>query len=991
MTIKVIAIPDLESGEKMKHLIRIISSFCIIILLFTAINSWNPFFGTVASEEVSKQLSTITGSSDTELIESTAFKKQSYDSYIEKYKDAAISDKEVMVNAKDVSSSTYVEIVNNFEGRTGESVKMDEEGFVEYKVQIPEDGFYNINIEYYPIKGKGSQILRTLEIDGKIPYEEARELGFSRIWTNESAISQDAAGNDVRPKQIEDPRWTNKDLTETSGYYTDPLKFYFSSGEHSIKLIAVKEPLMIGDIKLYSAEKTREYEVVMSENQGGKYKNTENQFIKIQGEDATYKSSSMIYPIFDRSSPKTENSDPAIIRLNTIGGDKWKYSGQWITWNVTVPVSGFYKIGIKARQNIISGSYSTRKLFINGKIPYKETEAIKFNYSTEWKIQTLSSNNKEMLFYFDEGKNEIKLEVSLGDLASLQQQVNASMSELNTIYRKILMITGPSPDIYRDYQFHKQIPDVIKSLTEQSDKLKELYENYKTITGQNGEQAQILKKLYVQTAAMSKDPKTIASRFLSFKNNIVALGTWTLTAKEQPLEIDYIILASPEQVLPDVNANFWEQTVYAVKSFLASFFADYSSISGSSKSEKAQIRVWLGNSVTGGRDQAQVLKKMIDNDFTSKKGINVDLQLVSINSLLTATLAKKGPDVALTLSGSDPVNYAVRNAVLDLAKFPDCNEVLKRFMPSSLVPLSFNKGVYGLPESQTFYMLFYRKDILNDLGLEIPRTWDDVITMLPVLQKKQLDFGLPQVLGEGVGLGFNAYAMFLYQNGGSFYKDDGISSSLNNEKAVNAFFQWTKLYTDYNIPRQYDFLNRFRVGEVPIGIADYNTYNILSIFAPEINGLWEFAEVPGIMQTDGTIDRSVAGSITACSIMAATKNKEASWEFIKWWTDKDAQVDFGLELESIMGSAARYSPANIDALNQIPWSKKDFDKIKSQWQYVKGIPEVPGGYFTPRYIDFAFRKVIINGEDPGESIEDAAKTINIEINTKRKEFKLETK
>lgn len=969
--------------------------FCILLMTGTLIFSEIMVPANVAAE-ASAQVTgapVVSAAGNTADIRETSdsFKKQSYDSYLEQHAKEPFASGNVLITAENILGSSDTEIIGNYEGRTGKAVKMSEDGFAEYRFHVAESGFYNINVEYFPVKGKGSQISRTLEIDGEIPFEEAREIIFSRIWKNKAPVTRDGAGNDVRPSQIEAPAWKTKDLEDSSGYYTEPLKFYFSAGDHTMKFISVKEPLVIGNIRLYTAEGVKSYHEVMAGYQDQNIKNSVNRMIKIQGEDAVYKSSSMIYPIYDRSSPKTENSDPAKIRLNTIGGEKWKYSGQWVSWNVTVPETGFYKIGIKARQNINSGAYSTRKILINGKVPFKEAETIKFDYSTDWDLQTLSVDGSDMLFYFEAGPNEIKMEVTLGDLASLQQRVNTCMYQLNDIYRKILMITGPSPDIYRDYQFHKQIPEVIRSLSEQSKKLKGLYEEYKKITGQNGEQAQILKKLYLQTESMANNPGNIANRFVSFKNNIVALGTWTLIAKEQPLEVDYLVLASPDQKMPEAKATFWQQSAYSIQSFFASFYEDYTSISGTAGNGKSDIRVWLGNSITGGRDQAQVLKKMIDNNFTSKKGITVDLQLVSINSLLTATLANKGPDVALTLSGSEPVNYAVRHAVIDLSQFPDCKEVMERFMPSSLTPLAFNGGVYGLPESQTFYMLFYRKDILTDLGITVPQTWDDVITMLPILQKKQLDFGLPQVLGDTVGLGFNAYAMFLYQNGGEFYEQDGIASAINSDKAVNAFYQWTKLYTDYNIPRQYDFINRFRVGEVPIGIADYNTYNILSIFAPEIKGLWEFAEVPGMLQQDGTINRSVAGNITACSIMSATKNKEDSWEFLKWWTDSDAQVEFGLELESIMGTAARYSPANKKALYQIPWSKKDFDKIMKQWEYVKGIPEVPGGYFSSRYIDFAFRKVINNGEDPGETIEDAAKTINVEINTKRIEFKLKTK
>ena len=536
----------------------------------------------------------------------------------------------------------------------------------------------------------------------------------------------------------------------------------------------------------------------------------------------------------------------------------------------------------------------------------------------------------------------------------------------------------------------RRFPEVLEKLDQCSQQLKDVYEEYKAITGQNGEQAQILNKLYIQTQAMVENPRTIAQRFSTFKSNIGSLGTWLLLCREQPLEIDYIVVLSDDVKLPNVKAGAWASLVYNTQAFIASFTEDYNSISG--ETGDPDVTVWVGSGgagTTGGRDQAQVLKRMIDSNFSSKTQISVDIQLVAAGSLLPATLAGKGPDVALSLSGSDPVNYAVRNAVFDLSQFSDIGQVASRFMDSAMVPLSFNGGIYGLPESQTFYMMFYRKDIMQELGINVPDTWDDVLNILPVIQKNQMEFGLPQpIAADSVGIGFSAFNMFLLQNGGQLYRNDGSQCLLNSQAAVNAFFVWTDYYNNYGLTKTYDFLNRFRTGEVPIGIADYTMYNTLSVLAPEISGLWGFTLVPGTVQSNGEINRSVAGSISACVIMKSAKSPEKSWEFLKWWTDSSTQSGFGVELESIMGASARYATANKAALEQIPWSQANLKKIKAQWSWVKGVPEVPGGYFTPRYIDFAFRKATDSGDDPGECMEDVTKTINREILKKRREFGL---
>lgn len=81
-----------------------------------------------------------------------------------------------------------------------------------------------------------------------------------------------------------------------------------------------------------------------------------------------------------------------------------------------------------------------------------------------------------------------------------------------------------------------------------------------------------------------------------------------------------------------------------------------------------------------------------------------------------------------------------------------------------------------------------------------------------------------------------------------WYRDDGIETTIGSTEGIQAFEFYTKLFTNYKLVKQYDFANRFRSGEMPIGVADYSTFNTLSVFAPEIKGLWNFGMVPGVKQ-----------------------------------------------------------------------------------------------------------------------------------------------
>ena len=161
------------------------------------------------------------------------------------------------------------------------------------------------------------------------------------------------------------------------------------------------------------------------------------------------------------------------------------------------------------------------------------------------------------------------------------------------------------------------------------------------------------------------------------------------------------------------------------------------------------------------------------------------------------------------------------------------------------------------------------------------------------------------------------YATMLLQNGGAFYRNDDKESDLDSRIGIETFKQWTEFYTDYKLEREYDFANRFRTGQMPIGLTDYTMYNQLSVFAPEIRGLWGFVPVPGTVAgrwylESGRTERRQRGHDAE-----GAKDKEAAWEFMKWWTSTPIQAEFGREMEGLMGAAARYPTANIKALDQL--------------------------------------------------------------------------
>jgi len=924
------------------------------------------------------------GSSAPELakIEMGSTKKDGYDSYIAQYSNVSRPASELLIQGGAFAKAEGMDAraVSDFPGASGKAAETGETGTITWELDIPVDGLYNIAIRYYQLEGKHSSIDRKLLIDGKLPFAEANSFTFNRVWKNKGETIRDEKGNDSYTPQIEDPMWQEAFLQSSDGSHVDPYSFYFSKGKHSISLVSDKEPMMIDYIKLGQVDKVLNYQEVAAQYKEQGYKAAASGvFIKVQGEAASRKSNSSLYPVMDRSSAATEPYDISKIRMNTIGSTNWSKAGQWLAWDIDVPEDGLYKIGVKFNQNFARGITSYRKLTIDGKVPFEEMETVAFDFSNGWDLKELGDGEEPYQFYLTKGKHELRMEVSLGEMSDYVRTIESSILDLNTLYRRIVMVTGTVPDTNRDYQLELKLPEMVGTMTKQATVIEAISRLLAQATGGNSDRTATLDRLAIQLREMANNPGTVPSLMESFKTNISSLGTWIYQTNNMPLSIDYIAVASPEVKMPSASATLWHSVEHQVGTFFLSFFTDYNQLGSSAKTDK-KITVWI----TLGMDQAKILKRMVEESFTPETGIAVDFQVVSEGILLQAMLAGRGPDVAFSVPNDRPVNYALRSGVEDISKYPGFEEVKKEFHESALVPYAFNGGYYALPMEQSFPVLFYRKDILDELKLKVPETWDDVYAILPELQKQNLLFGFP----ESSATSFSMLAMLLYQDDGEIYNDGGKTIALNSEKSIKSFIQWTDLYTSYQLPLTIDFTNRFRSGEMPIGIADYTVFQTISVTAPELRGLWEFAQVPGKKLPDGTVRHDAPGAGTATVMLKGSEHKSDAWDFMKWWASTDAQARFGLENEAILGTAGRLAMGNLDAMAQLPWQINDYKTLMEQWKWVKGIPEVPGGYFAARHIDNAFKSVAVSHEDPREAIEKFTRFINDEIKKKRNEFGL---
>lgn len=924
-----------------------------------------------------------------------SFRQTSYTNYVKKYTDAARPDKTVEVLGKDYDPASVTDAqitVTTVDGENDVMQWANQEGSVSWTVNIPETGVYNIKMIYEALESNTNDVEFSLLIDGESPYATASRITLSKRWINESEIKQDSRQNDIRPGQISTPCWQETPLEDIDGLFNEPLEFYMEAGEHTITFESEKAEFAVKSFTFYQYEAPAAYTAPSDSD----LTQAQGQKITLEGETAAYKSSRTLYPTADKSSYLTSSangSSPTKTRYNTIGSGSWTQSTQTVTWEFNVDKAGYYKIGIRGRQDQMRGMYSNRRLYVNGEVPCLEANQIKFYYDTDWSITTpKSENGDDLYFYLQAGTNTISLEAVPGEIGEIMGDLDELVYNINSYYRQIRQITGPDPDEYNNYMIDTAIPSIVPDFKEYAKTLRDKKAEIEKLSGSGGTEAETLEKMAIVLDKCIKKPDLIPEMMSQIKDNITSVSSFVNQYREQPLEVDMIEVATSDQDFTSCDKSFFGSLGFGFKGFIGSFFEDYNALSDE---DESAMECW----VMLGRDNAEALQQLISSEYNPTAKTKINLKLVQ-GGIVEATFAGKGPDLALFMGGDFPIQLAARGVLTDLTTFSDFDEVKSRFADDATVLYQYNGGTYGLPCDQTFPMLFYRSDILSEYGIDPAtdlNTWDGLLNCLPTLQRNYLEVGLilPVMTSTGgttqvsaITEPGNTFAMLLLQQGLNYYNEEQTKTTFDTQEAVNAFDTWTKFYTTYSFQQTYDAFTRFRTGDMPVVIQNYTFYNQLSVAAPEIKGCWGFQPVPGTVQEDGTINHAANSNGSGAIIFTKAADQEGAWDFIKWFTSTDAQVKYGNNIESILGTMGRYATANEEALQQLSWTTSEVNLLLDQLNSQVEIPIIPASYGVTRNVMNAFRAVVNDYDNARDTLFWYNKDINDEITRKLEDLGL---
>lgn len=372
-----------------------------------------------------------------------------------------------------------------------------------------------------------------------------------------------------------------------------------------------------------------------------------------------------------------------------------------------------------------------------------------------------------------------------------------------------------------------------------------------------------------------------------------------------------------------------------------------------SGSDSDTITVWAMG------EEGKLLKDMTKKFEDENEGLTVDVQAIpwenAHDKLLTAVASGNGPDV-LQLGTTWIAEFAEAGALLDLTEYVKNNPEFAKenYFEGAQSLMEYNGEIVGIPWYVDTRVLYYRTDVLAEVGYtEAPKTWAE----LQDAAKKLAERGEDQ---WGIDIDQNDQItpfIFAWQNG---YKADVEKNDLKFDSSE--FLEAMEYYTGF-FEKGYsqqiqglDIIQAFANGSKPMFFSGPWMINILNNQAPDIEGKWAVATMPGNV----TNASSLGGAVL--SIFHTSDNVENAVKFISYMNEVETQLEW-LEVSKTLPS--RVEAWKDPVLNEDPLYSVFGEQLNNA---IPGIP-VPEFESIAQELLRALERVNTGGADLKQEIE----------------------
>ncbi|MFA6694842.1 MAG: extracellular solute-binding protein, partial [Bacillota bacterium] len=162
-------------------------------------------------------------------------------------------------------------------------------------------------------------------------------------------------------------------------------------------------------------------------------------------------------------------------------------------------------------------------------------------------------------------------------------------------------------------------------------------------------------------------------------------------------------------------------------------------------------------------------------------------------------------------------------------------------------------------------------------------------------------------------------------------------------------------------------------------------YPTISIAAPQLEGKWRVGLIPGV-ERDGVLYNGSSPGSVLLGISTYSKQKEAAWEFLKWFLGSDTLATVANKVLE-KGSGYMWLPANKKAMLNVNLPD---DVKKTYFDQIEACVPLPYGVNAGvqfRYIVLAIQSSILQHEDSRKAILNAAEAMNSDMARRKVEYK----
>ena len=370
-----------------------------------------------------------------------------------------------------------------------------------------------------------------------------------------------------------------------------------------------------------------------------------------------------------------------------------------------------------------------------------------------------------------------------------------------------------------------------------------------------------------------------------------------------------------------------------------------------SEDEKAEITFW--HAMGGG--QGEALESLVADFEKEHPNIKVNLQnqgnYGDLNQILVATM--QSPSDLPTITQAYPdwmLQFEDANLVTDLTdmvKGEDGIEDYDDILPGVREEIEQDGKIMGLPFNKSTEVLWYNKTLFDELGLEVPKTYDE---LKEVSKKIYEEKNIP-------GVGFdslpNFYATYLHNKGLEMDKDLDITSPESVE-AVNYYLDGIK-DGYFRIAGTDQYMSGPFANEQ---VGAYIGSNAGEVYVKDgVEDKFEYAAAP--YPAESAVQQ---GTNIYMFDNADDAQKKAAFEFLKYLTSKEAQIKFALD--------TGYMPARTSALEDSKYKDSDSSIAPILADATKNLysrPLAPGSQQAYNDIGSTLEQILSNSDSDVES------------------------